>query len=176
MLGCQELLTTYTQAVTKTTEPIYTVHVQIHDQGRGVKSCAGNREETAGRPNTLRSHFVKTVSRTNKARQKRCHQPPRSIRECRATKRPTGQAHHRSSLELSSTHLKISSVNSIQSINNREVDDNTLFRRRTSVHWCQQQRVAHLTILRTVEVTISDRPRQLPHVNSHSSRRDPKLL
>ena len=36
-------------------------------------------------------------------------------------------SHHRSSLELSSTHLKISSVNTIQCINNNEVDDNTLF-------------------------------------------------
>ena len=30
--------------------------------------------------------------------------------------------------------------------------------------------------LRTVELTIFDRPRQLPHVNSHNSHRDPTLL
>ena len=117
-LVVDELVPTFTK--------VRSFHAQIHDQGRGgVKDVLVTvKKQRSDQP--LEVAFCQDCIRTNNARQKQCQQPPRLIRECCATKKPTSQAHHRSFFELSSTHLKISSVNSISSINNNEVDDNTL--------------------------------------------------
>ena len=53
-----------------------------------------------------------------------------------------------------------------------------MFDYKVSHHHVRFDSFLHLTQVfsRTVEVTISNRPRQLPHVNLHNSLRDPKLL
>ena len=116
-------------------------HAQIHDQGRGgVKDVLVTvKKQRADQP--LESHFIKTVIRTNNARQKQCHQPPR-IR-----------------YTLSTTMKSMITLCLAKN-----------FCPLVSTATCRTPQS-----LRTVEVTISDRPRQLQQVSSHS-RRDPKVL
>ena len=105
-------------------------------------------------PTALRSHTVKTafsheLSTTETVSSTSCTRLA-PVNSFVPTKRPRGQACHRGSLELSSTHLKTSSVNLIQSSGNSKEDDRfhlivTLARSHASVEPWHDRGVAHST-------------------------------